>query len=74
MLLAGRTQSKFRRFAGVSSAKNAADGQLTCPRIRRNTGRQGMAVCKEIAHLVAHHAKGAPYRFLAASDAVEIAH
>jgi len=49
MLLAGRTPSKFRRFAGISSAPNAADGQSTCARIGRNTARQGMAICKSVA-------------------------
>ena len=53
MLLAGQTQSKFRRFAGVSSAKNAADVQSTCARIGRNIARQEMAVCKSIGRLPA---------------------
>jgi hypothetical protein len=37
MLLAGRTQSKFRRFAGVLSVPDAAAVQSTCARIGRNT-------------------------------------
>jgi hypothetical protein len=37
MLLAGRTQSKFRRFAGVLSVPDVAAVQSTCARIGRNT-------------------------------------
>jgi len=43
MLLAGRIASKFRRFAGVSSAPNAVAVLSTCARIGRNTARQGMS-------------------------------
>jgi hypothetical protein len=49
MRLAGQTQSKFRRFAGVSSAKYAADVQSTCAQIGRNTALRGMGASKSVA-------------------------
>jgi hypothetical protein len=49
MLLAGRTASKFRRFAGISSAPNAVAVQSTCARIGRSIAPRGMGALKSVA-------------------------
>jgi hypothetical protein len=53
MLLAGRTPSKFRRFAGISSAPNAAAVQSTCARIGHTVSRLFASRPKECLELTA---------------------